>query len=853
MEFGVSDGVLVFNAQRLFSTLDGVFKMPTPDSKTIHRERLVGLLLALVTFALYWPVREFEFNNYDDAQYITQNSRIHAGLTLGNVAWAFQTGYAGNWHPLTWLSHMLDCQLYGLNPGGHHLTNVLFHVANTVLLFGLLRRLTNAFWRSAFVAALFAWHPMHVESVAWVAERKDVLSAFFWILTIWAYWRYTEESKVQSPKSKVFYLIALFLFALGLLSKPMVVTLPLVLLLLDYWPLGRVTGSRLPLLLEKVPFFALTFISCVVTFLVQRKGGAVAASDVPMSMRLENALNSCLSYVEKLLWPQRLCILYPYSFHLPLARVIAAALLMLAITVIAARCARNRPYLIVGWLWFLIMLVPVIGLVQVGEQAMADRYTYLPSIGLFLMLAWEASERLGARAGGRWVLGALAVLCLSGCLTVSVVQLRCWRNSVTLFTQALNVTTDNALAQSNLGAALAAQGKLPEALDHFQEALRIRPFYREAQINEEKALVLQGKLDEAVNFNTSLLKSHPDDSAVHHRLALVLVQQGKLDEAIEHFHAALRGNPQDDTALANLGLALARQGREEEAMVCYRQALQIAPDNAYAHYGLAQALDTQDKLDEAGVQYQQALSIKPDLAEAHNGLGAILAAQGKFEAAGEHLRAALQFKPDFPEARYNFGNAWLSQGKMEEAITNYMEAIRLRPGYFEAQFNFANALARQQQWAAALEHYSEALRLRPDFADAHGNIGVALDHLGRTKEAIEHYRLALQANSNAPIPLKKLAWILATSPDPTLRDATEALRLANLATQLAPTDPTVWDAQAAACAEAGQFAQALSAAKKAAELAAAKDPALAGEIQKRLALYEAGKPFRQGITDGADK
>ena len=376
------------------------FKPPTKNQLFV----LICLALALVTFALYAPMLRHGFINLDDQQYITANDHVRAGLTWSGVVWAFKTSEAANWHPLTWISHMTDCQMFGLNAGGHHLVNLLFHIANTLLLFFWLNKLTGALGRSFFVAALFAWHPLHVESVAWAAERKDVLSAFFWMLALIAYARFANLSKVQSPKSKVFYILALFLFACGLMSKPMVVTLPFVLLLLDFWPLQRfpISDFRFPvffrLVLEKIPFFALAFASCLITYLVQKSGGATwSQAALPFHARIANALVAYVRYISKTFWPADLAVIYPYSRHWPAVLVGGAALVLAAWTGLFLWRARRNPHLIVGWLWFLGTLVPAIGLVQVGSQSMADRYTYIPGIGLFIVIVWGANDLLSRR------------------------------------------------------------------------------------------------------------------------------------------------------------------------------------------------------------------------------------------------------------------------------------------------------------------------------------------------------------------------------------------------------------------------------------------------------------------------
>ncbi|MDB6122673.1 MAG: Tetratricopeptide 2 repeat protein [Pedosphaera sp.] len=786
-------------------------------SSDSRRDLLIYLLLALVTVVLYLPLASFEFNNYDDAQYITDNTRLQSGLTAENLAWAFTSGYASNWHPLTWISHMLDCQIYGLKPGGHHLTNLLFHVANSLLLFGLLRRLTGAFWRSAMVAALFAWHPVHVESVAWVAERKDVLSTFFALLTVWAYVAYT-----KTP-TRARYCLVIIYFALGLMAKPMLVTLPLVLLLLDYWPLHRLRvfpvqpfRSYMPLVREKLPLFVLTAVLCCVTFLVQKAGGSVALSGLPFPYRAENALVSCVRYIGKIFWPTHLSIFYPYPPSLPLWEVLGAGLLLVGICAWAGRCARNHPYVAAGWFWFLITLIPVIGLVQVGDQAMADRYTYIPAIGLFLIVTWGANELAMRWSRTKWLMGMAAVLVLAGCLVGTTLQVRYWRNSFTLFNHALEVTTDNAVAHSKLAEAFATKGDFKESLAHYNEVLRIKPGDAEAENSIGTLFYQQNKFEEASAHFNAALKVRPNYDMAYYNLGLLLLQEGKPGEAIEKFQSALKFNARHDKARTSLGQALTQQGKLDEAIEQYREALKYAPQNPYAQNSLADALDR----------------------------------KGKLEEAIPHYLAALQSKPDLVEAHYNLGNALISQGKINEAAGHYSEAVRFRPDYMEAHFNLGNILIQQKQWDAAVGHYAEVLRLKPDFVDAHANMGIALTRQGKTSEAVAHYRAALQLDPRSVTALKKLAWILATNPNAKLRDGAEAVRLSALALEVnGAADANAWDIRGAACAEAGQFAEAASAAKKAIDLAtASQHKEVITEMQNRLRLYEAGQAFHESAT-----
>jgi tetratricopeptide (TPR) repeat protein len=533
----------------------------------------VAFALAVVTLLIYLPVLHNGFVNYDDPDYITNNPHVQAGLTWPGIVWAFRSTEASNWHPLTWISHMADCQLFGMNPAGHHLVNVLFHTANTVLLFLLLNRLTGlrseasaphtgALWRSAFVAALFAWHPLHVESVAWASERKDVLSAFFWMLSLLAYAGYARESTVQSPKSKVFYALALLTFAYGLMSKPMVVTLPFVLLLLDFWPLRRFTIDDLRLTMprligEKIPFFALTIASCIITRLVQN-GAVWSTSSLTFQFRLANAAMSYVRYILKIFWPADLALIYPYPHYWPLAGVLAVGLLLAMCSILAILWAKRFPYLAVGWFWYLGTLVPVIGLVQAGVQSMADRYTYLPGIGLFIIVAWALNDLLNSHPQKAKIAAVAGSLALTGCLAVSSIQLNYWRDSLSLFLHTVEVTTDNYAAENCLGTALEEAGRKDAAETCYAESVRVEPDFPLGQFNLGMILLEQDKEDEASNHLAIAAQLAPRDPVMQFDFGTYLLQHGKPDEAADHFKAALAAKPDFPEARRSLDEALGK-------------------------------------------------------------------------------------------------------------------------------------------------------------------------------------------------------------------------------------------------------------------------------------------------------
>lgn len=696
----------------------------------LHRSPIfLSLVLALVTAAVYWPVRQHDFVNYDDGDYASANPHVQGGLTWPNVLWACQTGFASNWHPLTWCSHMLDWQLFGNAPGAFHLVNLAFHVANAVLLFLLLRRMTGALWRSAFVAGLFALHPVHVESVAWISERKDVLSTLFFLLTLWAYVAYASRREVGSPKLVTrnpkpesakrgrsptahtqhasrntppspgpepqarsnplpFYCLALALFALGLMCKPMLVTLPFVLLLLDYWPLQRLRlvtlRSRTTLLYEKLPFLALCVASSIATFYVQRHGGAVS-TELSLGGRVANALVSYVRYIGKMIWPENLSVLYPHPGFWPWWRVAFSALLLLVISGAVLWGARRRAYLGMGWFWFLGTLVPVIGLVQVGIQCMADRYTYVPLIGLFIILAWGISEWFPERPWRVPTLGALAILTLAACAALTFRQEQFWHDSEALFQHAVEVTEDNYLAYNNLGFYLANKGRVDEAMDNYRKSLEINPNYEDALNNLGYALAGKKQFREAIPFYQRALRFHPEHPEVNNNLGNALSEMGKVDEAIAHYLVTLKQKPEHADAHNNYGIALAMKGRLDEAIEEFHASLRYKPNYASAHSNLGNALAAEQKFAEATVELEQSLRLNPRDAQAHNNLANVLAEQGKLDDAIPHYEQALALNANNPEAHFNLALALLRQGKRDSATAHLTEALRLKPDYAAAR------------------------------------------------------------------------------------------------------------------------------------------------------------------------
>ncbi|MGA2069929.1 MAG: tetratricopeptide repeat protein [Sedimentisphaerales bacterium] len=606
----------------------------------------ICLALTLATAAVYFQVRSYDFVNYDDGEYVYENPNIQRGFTCDAVKWAVTTVCAANWHPLTWISHILDWQLYGSNAGGHHITNLIFHIANTLLLFLVLKRMTSATWPSAFVAALFALHPLHVESVAWVSERKDVLSTFFWMLTMWAYLQY-----IKHP-GKARYILTLLMFSLGLLSKPMLVTLPFVLLLLDYWPLERFGKLRFyHLILEKIPFVFLTAISSIVTFLVQRSGGAVSQiANLGLTTRISNAFISYVKYIEKMFWPAGLAYFYPHpGRNISILYAVVSAFFLLAVTFFILRFSSKHRYLLTGWFWYLGTLVPVIGLIQVGDQAMADRYSYITLTGLFIIIAWGASEILFKWQYRKFILAASSLIILLILAICSYVQAGYWKDSLSLYTHTLKVSNYNYKAHFNMAVTLRDMDKYDEAAVEFQKCLQIKP---------DAALAING-------------------------LGIIFGRQGKFAEAGEYFMKALNINPNLAEARTNLGYVLINQDKLDDAMVNLNESLRLNPDSALTHYYLGQVLERKSKIDQAVSHYEEALRLKPYWFELMNELAWILASSDKVavrnpEKAVKLARGACELteykRPEFLDT---LAVAYAAAGKFSKAIEVTGKALEL--------------------------------------------------------------------------------------------------------------------------------------------------------------------------------
>jgi tetratricopeptide (TPR) repeat protein len=658
------------------------------------------LSLAIATLAVYRPVYNYEFIDLDDDVYVTNNTIVQSGLSWQNVKWAFTTKLATNWHPLTWLSLMLDCSLFGVKPGPMHLVNVAFHVANTVILLIIFNRMTKRLWPSAFVAALFALHPLHVESVAWVSERKDVLSTLFWLLTMLAYVRYAERPLAGR------YTTAIVFFALGLIAKPMLVTLPFVLMLLDYWPLDRIRNRREAsspstaplaknrgpkstirnLLWEKLPFLILTVISSIITYIVQQKGGAMSV--MTFELKFYNAVCSYYEYIIKMLVPTRLAVLYPHrADSLSIIQVIISGIILVLITAVAFYYGRRFKYLIFGWCWYLGTLVPVSGLVQVGIQSMADRYTYIPLVGLFIIIVFGACDLLESIRFKKYILIILAAACLSCCIFITSAQLKYWQNSPMLFEHTLALTKNNFIILNNYGTTLMRQKKFQQAAQYLAQAVKIRPTSPDYRTNLGGAFKGAGRFDDAIEQYKIALILDPNYASAHKNLAIalalkgdydgaieqykiylgpdanvvklyqdlasMLTEQGKADDAVSQLQKALAAQPQSADVLSNLGYTLAQNGKFQQAVEYYNQSLQLDPNNVLTHGRLALALAPLGKIDESIEHCRIVLAARPNDIQMYNNLGMLLRAKGEFNAAAESFKKALQIDPNFRPARDN--------------------------------------------------------------------------------------------------------------------------------------------------------------------------------------------------------
>jgi tetratricopeptide (TPR) repeat protein len=770
-------------------------------------------LLAAAVALLYGRVATFQLVHYDDLEYLMKTPHVQQGLSWAGIRWAFLQTQVANWHPLTILSYLLDDQFWGFSARAFHLTNLFWHTLNTVLLFIVLRALTKAQVPSAIVAALFGIHPLHVESVAWVAERKDVLSTFFWIVTIWAYASWVRDRKTWR------YALVLLLYVMGLMCKPMLVTLPFVLLLLDFWPLNRVhdnrgssTIAKLPhLLLEKTPLFILAAISAIVTFLVQQKAGAVAIVDrVSLSERFANAGMAYLVYLGQMIWPAKLAALYPLPQHANLEWGLLCGAIVLAATAGAIVALRRWPYVAVGWLWYVGTLVPVIGIVQVGLQSHADRYTYVPLIGIFIAIVWAAFDLIDRRPQWRIPATVAAMVAITALAARTWFQIGYWADSETLFKRTLAVAPDNPQIHYNLGTVYSEQQRPLEAIAHYRQAVRLQPELTEAWCNLALTLAGQGgDLAEATQISDDLVNRAPDLADAHVAKAIVAFGRGDVDLAESSANEALKRDPKSYRAYLVLGRVDAAKGQLAVAEQQFRRAADLSVSaDSYLQLGLI--IGAQGRTDDAIAQFREALKWQPNNSGAHEALGHSLLTLGKLDDAKRHFAAVLDLNPRARESRLEMGTLLTRQGRIAEAIAYFEKVVQTDSGD----------------------------------APAHFQLGIALQMQNRAAEAIDQYRQAIALNPKSTA-RNNLAWLLATHPDAHLRNGAEALLLAE---QL-PTSAEALDTLAAAYAETGAFDQAQVTAQQALAQAREKSKTtLIPQLESRLALYKQNQPYREPIA-----
>jgi tetratricopeptide (TPR) repeat protein len=711
---------------------------PVPSKTGSARQAfLICLGLAAATAAVYWRVGGFGFLHYDDVDIFFSNIYVRQGLTWESVVWGANTCFYEYWHPLMWWSHMLDCQLFGMNAGPHHVVNLAFHLANTLLVFGLFRRMTGRVWRSATVAALFALHPLHVESVAWLAERKDLLSTFFWLLSVYAYARYVEMSKVQSPGSKVAYGCSLSFFLLGLLSKPMVVTLPFVLLLLDYWPLRRISyfGFRISdfknggkrdtsawMVREKWPFFGLTVLFCFTTWYSVKLGNKFPSMMVASpGVRLANIPVAYARYLWKTIYPRNLAVLYPMPQELSWWQVAGATIILLVISWVVVR-ARSARYLVFGWLMFLGTLVPTIGVVQVGAQALADRYMYLPAIGLFAAAVWVVADYSNRWPYRKLILSGAAMMALTACAWLSSVQVQYWRNDISLWNHCLAAGYESVIAHHDLGRVYLDAGEPAKGLEEYQAALKMDPDGAYGNLGVGAAMIAADRPRDATNYIAKALRANPGDAAAHGDMGVALMNLGDLDGAISEISEAIRLKPGVPATYANLGKVYSTKGESDSAVNCYMTALKLDPAYGPAHYYLGLEYLKRGSLDNATASLEKAAEYDPGALEIHLQLAQLYGERHEIAKGISEYRALLRLNPNVPEALNNL--AWILATNPDANFRDGAEAVKLAQRACELtswhQTLFIGTLAAAYAEAGDFDKAVQTAQKACDAAAAHG-------------------------------------------------------------------------------------------------------------------------------------
>jgi protein O-mannosyl-transferase len=701
---------------------------PKDDNKKLFNIRfslVICFFIVMATAVVYLQVLNHEFTIFDDDGYVSENPHVRSGLSCDGLVWAFSYN-VDYWHPLAWLSHMMDVQLYGLAPGMHHGTNLILHILNSLVLFLFWHRTTDERWKSAFVAALFALHPINVESVAWVAERKNLLSTFFWMLSMLSYVAYARKPGFTR------YLAVFFCVVLGLMAKPMLVTLPFVLLLLDYWPLGRfrsgtaicVKGKARPenndqhgtlpvfhLILEKIPFFVLSSVSVYVAiFSVQRTGITRSTLTTPFGLRVANATVSYVKYIGKMLWPHQLAAYYPFPDKIPVWQVLICLVLLLCITVLLFRAFRTIPALGIGWLWFIGTLVPVMGLFQAGLwPAMADRWAYIPFIGLYVIIAWGIPQTIRAQPFKPAILAVTAVVLLSFLSVMSWMQVRTWQDSISLFRQAVSVNDDNALGHYNLAIALGRKGFITDAMAHHRKTLKINPNHFDARNSLGLLLAEKGELDGAIREYSAVLRKKPGFADAHNNLGAALLRQGKTAEATAHFFEALNLNPEHWDAHNNVGIALVGQGKIEAAVDHFKLAVKSRPDDSRIRNNLDLLLSGNGIVDSNIKSIQKALTENTESYELHFRLGNLFKIKGEFENAIQEYHKTIDIRPAFEQAFLNLSVAYALSGNYDRAVYFLKMTIERWPDRPDAYYYTACVYARQQKAEEAIRWLKQAV------------------------------------------------------------------------------------------------------------------------------------------------
>lgn len=695
------------------------------SSASSYNSLFICIFLVFAILIIYWQVINFDFVNYDDPEYITNNNIVQKGITIEGIAWSFTSfGYASNWHPMTWISHMLDVQLFGLNPGMHHLTNVIFHIINTLLLFLVLERMTGALWRSAVVAAFFALHPLHVESVAWVAERKDVLSTFFWILTIMAYVWYVQKCNFWR------YLLVVLLYILGLLSKPMLVTLPFVLLLLDYWPLKRfdpiqkedivkntkfnkmsgISLSKVPnLIIEKIPMVILLTISSSLTIIAQRRS-VKSLVILPFVTRILNAIASYVIYLFKIIYFFKLAVFYPYNYSYNPFVVIGCTLFLLIVTIQAVLFAKRYPFLLVGWFWYLGTLIPVIGIVQVGDQSMADRYTYIPLIGIFIMIVWGLWEVLYRWRYGKAFIKISLIVTIIILMNTTNEQISLWKNSESLFNHALTVTKDNDVAYDNLGLVLFNRDDIGGAKKLFKLAIKV----------------------------------NPSDIFGHSNLGKVLFKEKKYDEALSQFHECLNIYPEYGDAYNFIGNIMLSTENYNKAIVNYDKALRIDSSQTEVYYHLGIAYFHKNNYPKAIECFQEAIRRNPYYSEAIRYLNEAKSAQTNLNNLILNIKASIKVDPQNVALHMKLGNIYLQECEYESAITQYQDVLSVQPQYIPAMYRLALIYSEKTEFSIALNILEKIKNIQPNNPEVYYNIACIYAKQNMADESVNWLKQAVE-------------------------------------------------------------------------------------------------------------